>query len=216
MSTADRRRTTRGPRRAGVVPPRRREPDLGPEDAEHGAEELTTVPRDGFDRIARIHAVGGSELPDLSHAELVDVRITDAYAASWEAPHLHLEACELTRLRVGAAQMPDARWTSVRVEGGRWGYLDLRGAVLEDCELIDVDLDDLDLTGARVERVRIRGGRIATLHLGEARCTDLDLRGGTVDQVTGWDGARGIVVDPALVVSWADDLARHIGLRVES
>lgn len=202
-------------RRTGVAAPRLQAPDLGPEDPRVVADELDRAPRDAFDRIARIDASGGAHLPDLAHAELAEVRISDAYAAAWEGPHVRLEHCELVRLRIGASELPDASWQSVRVDGGRWGYLNLRGAVLEDCLLEDADIEDLDLGAARVTRVAVRGGRIGTLHLHEARCADLDLRGARIERIDGWEGARGVIVDPALVTRWAEDLARHVGLRIE-
>lgn len=208
-------RSPRGRARTGVATPRLQEPDLGPEDPRVAAEELDRAPRDAFGRIARIDAAGGADLPDLAHTELVDVRIADAFAASWEAPRVRLERCTLTGLRIGAAEMPEAAWQSVTVTGGRWGYLNLRGAALEDCVLDGVDVEDLDLGAARVDRVGVHGGRIGTLHLHEARCADLDLRGAQVERIEGWEGARGVVVDAALAASWAQDLARHVGLRVE-
>jgi len=189
-------------------------PDLNAEDPTIPADRLAELPVDAFGRIARVRVAGGTELSPLTGAELAGVRIESAFAVAWSAPGLRAEECELHALRIGAAEMPDASWRSVRLSAGRWGYLNLRGAALEDCVLEDAEVGDLDLGAAGLDRVVVRGCRIGTLHLHEATCRDLDLRGSVVDHVEGLDGARGAVVDRLLVEQWAPALAAHLGLRV--
>lgn len=214
MPATPSRRTGPRPSPGAVRAPRVQPPDLSDEDPTIPAERLADVPPDAFGRIARVRVVGGTELPALDGAELAHVRIESAFAAGWSASGLRAEECELQALRVGAAEMPDASWRSVRLRGGRWGYLNLRGAVLEDCVLEDAEIEDLDLGAARTDRVVVRGCRIGTLHLHEATCRDLDLRTSTIDRVEGLGGARGAVADRLLVEQWAPALAAHLGLRV--
>lgn len=195
-------------------PPQSRAPDIGPGTSPMTGEQLGSADRDGFGRLSELLVTGGAELPPMRDETLTDVRLERVFSAAWTAPGCELERCALVGMRLGALEMPEVRWESVTANGGRWGYANLRGSTLRDVVLEDVVIEDLDLMEAEVERLALRDCRIGTLHLSGAQCTDVDLRGASIDRIEGLSGARGIVVDPSQVMIWANDLAQHLGIRV--
>ena len=198
-----------------VTPPRPQPPDLSEEmDPTVTAEQLAGIERDHRGRIASVRVQGGTELPGLRDQGLIDVHLEGVFSASWDAAGAELERCVLSGLRLGALEMPEARWDSVTVSDGRWGYANLRGSELRDVVIEGVTVEDLDLGDAQVQQVAVRDCHVGTLHLRGARCEDVDLRGSTIDRVEGLDGARGCVVDPQQALLWAERLAQHLGIRV--
>lgn len=87
---------------------------------------------------------------------------------------------------------------------------DLRDVLFTDCLI-----EDLDLVGASVNRVGFVNTRVANLNVQTAKLHDFDLRGATVESISGVDDLTGTTIGSFQLPLFAPLFARHLGLQVE-
>ena len=154
---------------------------------------------------------------DLTAARFLESRLENLYAPVFRAPRTTFRDVEVTNPRLGSAEMYGGGWNSVRVDGGKIDYLNLRGCTLTNVLITNCIIGELDLDGARLNRVAFRDCRIGSLLLGNGgSAADADLRGSEFRSITGLAGLKGFTVDEGQLLQLAPLLAAQLGLRVEA
>jgi uncharacterized protein YjbI with pentapeptide repeats len=121
---------------------------------------------------------------------------------------------ELRNPRLGSAELYDSGWQSVRIEGGKLDFLNLRGGKLTDVLITDCIINELDLGSATATRVSLRGCTIGTLDVTGARLKDFDLRGADFRGISGLGNIAGLVIDDYQLGLLAPLLAAQLGVTV--
>jgi uncharacterized protein YjbI with pentapeptide repeats len=155
----------------------------------------------------------------LDGTKLVDARFVENRFASLDvirldAPGSTWRQVELLASRIGAAELDGADLNVVRIDGCRFGYVNLRHASCQDLVVHDCRIADLDLAGASVHRARFEDCRIGHLILSSASLQSVDLRGTQIDAISGVAGLAGAVIDEAQLGELAPALASHLGIEV--
>ncbi len=130
--------------------------------------------------------------------------------------------CTFRRTRLYGAAFLDCKMTGsvfesaelrpLRVEGGDWSYVRLRGADLRGVSLRGVRLAEADLTDADLTDVDLRGADLSHATLRGAVLQGADLRGAAV---VGVDLAALRLDGAVLDVAQAIQVARGLGASVE-
>jgi uncharacterized protein YjbI with pentapeptide repeats len=150
----------------------------------------------------------------LDRARLLECVVTRLGAPTLRAAGATFRDVRIADSRIGAAELFEAEWQRVAMEGSRIDYLNLSGGTLEDVRLTDCTIGDLDLRGCTVQRMALPGCRIGTLSVAEARLEALDLRGADLGGVDGARHLGGALVDDAQLLRLAPLLAEAIGIVV--
>jgi uncharacterized protein YjbI with pentapeptide repeats len=150
----------------------------------------------------------------LDLARLLECVVTRLTAPSVRAAGATFRDVRITDTRIGAAELYDAEWQRVAIEGSRIDYLNLSGGDLEDVRLTDCTVGDLDLRGAGVRRMSLRGCRIGTLSVAEARLTALDLRDCDLERIDGGRHLAGAILAEEQLPRFAPLLAEALGVVV--
>jgi uncharacterized protein YjbI with pentapeptide repeats len=111
---------------------------------------------------------------------------------------------------------PGSTWTSVRVRGGKFDFLNLAGAKLTDVVFEGCVIGTLDLGDAEVRSLRCEGTTIDELDVPGARLADVDLSGATLRLVRGIGNLRGTTISAGQLVDLAPLFAEHLGLKVRA
>jgi uncharacterized protein YjbI with pentapeptide repeats len=153
-------------------------------------------------------------------SRLRGIRIAESRVEALNAPVLAAPLSQwrdtVVRLsRVGSAELFEAQFSGVSVEGCKLGYVNLRGATLDNSRFVDCTIDELDLGGVTARRVAITGCDIGTLDVTRASLADVDLRGSRFSTIVGLEGLRGATIDEGQLAELAPHLAAAAGLRVE-
>jgi uncharacterized protein YjbI with pentapeptide repeats len=122
---------------------------------------------------------------------------------------------ELTRTRLGSEEVFDAALQSVHFDGGKLGYVNLRGSKLTEVLISDCIIDELELTGGRGVRVALQNCRSGTLDVTDAVLKDFDLRSSEFSMIRGVGGLKGATVDDYQLNLLALILAEQLGIRVQ-
>jgi uncharacterized protein YjbI with pentapeptide repeats len=89
----------------------------------------------------------------LRGASFRDCFVDEAYAPVLTAARSTLHDVAFRNPRWGSAEMYDSGWQSVRIDGGKLDFVNLRGSRLADILITDCIINELDLgsvTGARI------------------------------------------------------------------
>lgn len=117
--------------------------------------------------------------------------------------------------RLGAVEAYEADWRSVRFEGCKISYLNLRGAELVDVEFDGCIIEELDLVTTMARRVSLTSTKVGRLDVQHSDLGEVDLRGATFDMIEGIAGLRGTIVSPDQLMLLAPLLADELGLTVQ-
>jgi uncharacterized protein YjbI with pentapeptide repeats len=157
-------------------------------------------------------ALDGTTLVD---ARFVECRFSALDAAGFDAPGSTWRHVELLASRIGAAELDGADLHAVRIDGCRFGYVNLRRATCRDLVVSGCHITDLDLGAASVQRARFEDCRIGHLMLSAASLHAVDLRGAQIDTISGVAGLAGALIDEVQLAALAPALAGHLGIEVE-
>jgi uncharacterized protein YjbI with pentapeptide repeats len=157
--------------------------------------------------------------PTFHEAQLRGVRFRDCLLADSFAPVLTASRSgwrdtAITSPRWGSAELYDSTWQSVRIDGGKLDFVNLRGARITDLQISDCIIDELDLGGATVTRMALKNCRIGTLDVTAAVLKDFDLRGSEFRTLNGFGNLAGAVIDDYQLNLMAPLLAAHLGITV--
>ena len=95
----------------------------------------------------------------LRGATFRDCILTEAYAPVLMAARTSLRDVEIGNPRWGSAELYESGWQSVRIDGGKLDYVNLRGSKLTDVQISDCIINELDLG-----LLHRHAGRLEELH----------------------------------------------------
>jgi uncharacterized protein YjbI with pentapeptide repeats len=150
----------------------------------------------------------------LRGATFRDCVLAELYAPVFTAARSSLRDVEIRNPRWGSAELYESGWQSVRIDGGKIDYLNLRGAKVADVLISDCIINELDLGSATATRVALRNCTIGTLDVSGARLKDVDLRGTDFRSISGLGSLAGLVIDDYQLSLLAPLLAGHLGVVV--
>jgi uncharacterized protein YjbI with pentapeptide repeats len=143
-----------------------------------------------------------------------DCILSELYAPVFRAARSTWRDVHLNNPRLGSAELYESGMQSVRIDGGKLDFLNLRGAKLTDVLITDCIINELDLGSAAGTRVVLKNCTIGTLDLTGARLKDFDLRGSDFRTISGLGSLAGLVIDDYQLSLLSPLLAGHLGIRV--
>jgi uncharacterized protein YjbI with pentapeptide repeats len=150
----------------------------------------------------------------LRGATFRDCILSELYAPVFTAARSSLRDVEIRNPRWGSAELYESGWQSVRIDGGKLDYLNLRGSRLADVRISDCIINELDLGSATANRVALKNCTIGTLDVTGAKLKDFDLRGTDFRAISGLGSLAGLVIDEYQLGLLAPLLAGHLGVVV--
>lgn len=150
----------------------------------------------------------------LRGASFRDCILSEFYAPVFTAARSSLRDVEIRNPRWGSAELYESGWQSVRIDGGKVDYLNLRGSKLADVQISDCIIGELDLGSATASRVAFKNCTIGTFDVSGAKLKDVDLRGTDFRILSGLGSLAGLVVDDYQLTLLAPLLASHLGIVV--
>jgi uncharacterized protein YjbI with pentapeptide repeats len=150
----------------------------------------------------------------LRGASFRDCILSELYAPVFTAARSSLRDVEIRNPRWGSAELYESGWQSVRIDGGKLDYLNLRGSRLADVQISGCIINELDLGSATATRVALKDCTIGTLDLTGAKLKDFDLRGTGFRSISGLGSLGGLVIDEYQLGLLAPLLAGHLGVVV--
>ncbi|MBT2596555.1 pentapeptide repeat-containing protein [Arthrobacter sp. ISL-72] len=150
----------------------------------------------------------------LRGATFRDCILAELYAPVLTAARATLRDIEISNPRWGSAELYENGWTSVRIDGGKLDYVNLRGSRLTDVQISDCIINELDLGSVTGTRVALKNCTIGTLDLAGAKLKDFDLRGTDFRTISGLGNLAGVVIDDYQLSLLAPLLAAHLGVVV--
>jgi uncharacterized protein YjbI with pentapeptide repeats len=150
----------------------------------------------------------------LRGATFRDCIVEEAYAPVFNAARATMHDVVFSNPRWGSAELFESGWQSVRIDGGKVDYLNLRGSRLADVQISDCIISELDLGSATAARVALKNCTIGSLDLAGAKLKDFDLRGSGFRSISGLGSLGGVVIDEYQLGLLAPLLAAHLGVVV--
>jgi uncharacterized protein YjbI with pentapeptide repeats len=143
-----------------------------------------------------------------------DCILGELYAPVFKAARTTWRDVELRNPRMGSAELYESGWQSVRIDGGKLDFLNLRGAKITDVLISDCIINELDLGSASATRVVLKNCTVGSLDLSGAKLKDFDLRGTGFRSISGLGSLAGVVIDEYQLGLLAPLLAAHLGVTV--
>jgi uncharacterized protein YjbI with pentapeptide repeats len=143
-----------------------------------------------------------------------DTILADSFAPVLKASRTSWRDVEITTPRWGSAELYDSTWQSVRIDGGKLDFLNMRASKITDVQISDCIIGELDLGGSKVTRLALKNCRIGTLDIQQATLADFDLRGTDFRTINGVGSMAGAVIDDYQLGHLAPILAAHLGITV--
>lgn len=157
--------------------------------------------------------------PTLDNAELRGVRfrgtaLKDSFAPVLNGARTSWRDTEIVSPRWGSAELYDSSWQSVRIDGGKIDFLNLRAAKIIDLQISDCIIGELDLGGAAVTRMALKNCRIGTLDVQGATLKHFDVRSTDFRTLNGVGSVAGMVIDDYQLGLLGPILADHLGITI--
>jgi uncharacterized protein YjbI with pentapeptide repeats len=150
----------------------------------------------------------------LRGATFRDCILSELYAPVFTAARSSLRDVEIRNPRWGSAELYESGWQSVRIDGGKLDYLNLRGSKVADVQISDCIINELDLGSATATRVALKNCTVGTLDVTGAKLKDVDLRSTDFRVLSGLGSLAGLVIDDYQLGLLAPLLAGHLGVVV--
>ena len=144
-----------------------------------------------------------------------DTVLIDSFAPVLKASRTSWRHVEIATPRWGSAELYDSTWQSLRIDGGKLDFLNLRAAKITDVQISDCIIGELDLGGATVTRLALKNCRVGTLDIQQATLKDVDLRSTDFRTLNGVGSMGGVVIDDYQLGLLAPILAAHLGITVD-
>ncbi|MBX7444785.1 MULTISPECIES: pentapeptide repeat-containing protein [unclassified Arthrobacter] len=185
----------------------------------HDAVRYSGASADGLDLAEAVFAecrFDGASFNDaqLRGASFRDCVLSELYAPVFRAARSTWRDVEFHNPRLGSAELYESGWQSVRIDGGKLDFLNLRGAKLADVLITDCIINELDLGGASAARVKLERCTVGSLDLAGAGLKDFDIRGTGFRRISGLGSLSGLVIDEYQLGLLAPLLAAHLGVTV--
>ncbi|MDQ0663082.1 uncharacterized protein YjbI with pentapeptide repeats [Arthrobacter ulcerisalmonis] len=174
---------------------------------------------DGLDLGGAVFSECHFDGPSLNEAQLRgasfrDCIIAELYAPVFRGARSTWREVEFRNPRLGSAELYESGWQSVRIDGGKIDFLNLRGAKLTDVLISGCIINELDLGAAGATRVKLEDCTLGSLDLAGAKLKDFDLRGTEFRKISGLGSLSGMVIDDYQLGLLAPLIAAHLGVTV--
>jgi uncharacterized protein YjbI with pentapeptide repeats len=143
-----------------------------------------------------------------------DCVLGELHAPVFRAARTTWRDVEFRNPRLGSAELYESGWQSVRIDGGKLDFLNLRGAKLTDVQIANCIINELDLGSATAARVALKNCTIGSLDLSGAKLKDFDIRSSDFRSISGLGSMAGVVIDDYQLGLLAPLLAAHLGVTV--
>ncbi|MDQ0767824.1 uncharacterized protein YjbI with pentapeptide repeats [Pseudarthrobacter defluvii] len=150
----------------------------------------------------------------LRGASFRDCILAEAYAPVFLGARSAWREVEFRNPRLGSAELYETGWQSVRIEGGKVDFLNLRGAKLSDVLISGCIINELDLGAASATRVKLEDCTVGSLDLTGAKLKDFDVRSTEFRKISGLGNLSGLVIDEHQLSLLAPLIAAHLGVKV--
>lgn len=185
----------------------------------HDGVRYSRASADGLDLAEAVFAECRFDAVSFNDAQLRgasfrDCVLAELYAPVFRAARSTWRDVEFRNPRLGSAELYESGWQSVRIDGGKLDFLNLRGAKLTDVLITDCIINELDLGGASAARVKLDRCTVGSLDLAGARLKDFDIRGTEFRRISGLGSMAGLVIDEYQLGLLAPLLAAHLGVTV--
>jgi uncharacterized protein YjbI with pentapeptide repeats len=150
----------------------------------------------------------------LRRARFVECLVTDLAAVGVDLAESVWRDSMLVGGRVGAMTAHAAQFARVRVRGGKYDFVNLRGATLQDVVFEGCLLGEVDAADASLTNVTFVDCRVDDLNVSNATLENVDLRGASLKVLHGLQNLRGAMVSNAQLLDLAPLLADHLGIAV--
>jgi len=150
----------------------------------------------------------------LRGASFRDCLLAEAYAPVFRGARSTWRESELRNPRLGSAELYESGWQSVRIDGGKIDFLNLRGAKLTDVLVSGCIINELDLGAAAATRVKLEDCTVGSLDVSGAKLKDFDLRSTDFRMISGLGSLSGLVIDEYQLGRLAPLIAAHLGVTV--
>jgi len=150
----------------------------------------------------------------LRGASFRDSILGELYAPVFRGARSTWREVEFRNPRLGSAELYESGWQSVRIDGGKVDFLNLRGAKLTDVLISGCIINELDLGAATATRVKLEDCTVGSLDLAGATLKDFDIRGTEFRKISGLGSMSGLVIDEYQLGLLAPLIAAHLGVTV--
>ncbi|HST80884.1 MAG TPA: pentapeptide repeat-containing protein [Kineosporiaceae bacterium] len=147
-------------------------------------------------------------------AHFIDCTLTSLRSSGLHLSQATWREVVMSDCRIGAFSADGSKLTRLRVVGGKYDYLNLRSAVLDDVSFEGCRLDEVDLSEANARNVRFVDCRIEQLNVSGASLDDLDLSKAEIHVLLGTSSLAGAVISQVQLMDLAAVLAGHLRIRV--
>lgn len=161
-----------------------------------------------------VFEAGSFNETQLRGASFRDCILAELYAPVFRGARSTWQEVEFRNPRLGSAELYESGWRSVRIDGGKLDFLNLRGAKLTDVLITGCIINELDLGAAVATRVKLVDCTVGSLDLAGAKLKDFDLRGAEFRKISGLGSLAGMVIDDYQLGLLAPLLAAHLGVTV--
>ncbi|NUP59400.1 MAG: pentapeptide repeat-containing protein [Pseudarthrobacter sp.] len=185
----------------------------------HDGVRYSRVSADGLELAEAVFAECAFEGVSFSDTQFRGASFRDCILSGLQAPVFRAarstwREVEFHNPRLGSAELYEAGLQSVRIDGGKVDFLNLRGAKLSDVLVTDCIINELDLGGAAATRVKLEGCTVGSLDLAGAKLQDFDIRGTGFRRISGLGSLAGLAIDEYQLGLLAPLLAAHLGITV--
>lgn len=158
----------------------------------------------------------GVRAPEVS---LRYANVTESAWSGWDVPILRAARAnwrdlEIEGTRSGSVEAYESTWNGVHFVNCRLGFVNLRGAHLQDVAFTDCTIDELDLGQSKITRFAAPGTRISQLIVEQATLQHVDLRGADLEGLAGLSALRGATISSLQLQQLAPLLAADRGISV--
>ncbi|HSU46355.1 MAG TPA: pentapeptide repeat-containing protein [Arthrobacter sp.] len=150
----------------------------------------------------------------LRGASFHDCILAELYSPVFRGARSTWREVEFRNPRLGSAELYESGWQSVRIDGGKMDFLNLRGAKLTDVLISGCIINELDLGSAGATRVKLEDCTVGSLDVTGAKLKDFDIRGSEFRQISGLGSLSGMVIDDYQLGLLAPLIAAHLGVTV--
>lgn len=150
----------------------------------------------------------------MTRVRIAECLLAEVHAVSLDVSDATLHDSLLRGCRIGALTAAGATWTSVRVRGGKFDFVDLTRARLTDVVFDGCAIGSLDLGDAQIRAVRFERATVDELTVTGARLSGVDLTGAILGTVRGIESLRGATVSPEQLIDLAPSMAGHLGIEI--
>ena len=123
---------------------------------------------------------------------------------------VEFSTCRMTGVDFSKATLHDVIFRGCKLDLANFRFADLRRVRFIDCTL-----SETDFMGATLHDVGFQTCTLEKTVFDRAKCTQVDLRGSQLIEISGWGSLKGATIDDLQLITIAPYLANELGLSVK-